>query len=202
MVIINMIFMLKKGGASVKKKFLLIFSVICILAALTVGLVIPVSAAGPQNGAKIDKVNTPNGTPPTSYTAHITITNLNSSDTITITKITDTINHTVAPVEISGNLLPSGNPVTIAANASVTVTYVWNVLSGDRDTNVMDVAYAEGTNNFSLNGHVYPLPFSLNYPYLTYIPLPELPAAALFGLGVVGLGGFVLIKRRTSTAKV
>jgi LPXTG-motif cell wall-anchored protein len=28
-------------------------------------------------------------------------------------------------------------------------------------------------------------------------PLPELPTALLFGLGLLGIGGFVVIKRRT-----
>ena len=178
-----------------KSRFLLILSVVFILASLVIGMAVPVSAA---NGAHIDKTNTPND-PPTSYTAAITITNLNSSDTITITLITDTIMHTVGLPETSPNLLSS--PVTIPAGGYVTVTYVWNVRTGEEGTKIVDTANVTGTNNFTLDGVVYPLPFSLSYPYLTYIPLPELPAAALFGLGIVGLGGFVLIRSRKSATK-
>lgn len=51
-------------------------------------------------------------------------------DTLIVNSITDTVHHLGGDVT-TANLLPGGNPVTLAPNASTTVTYTYTVQPGD-----------------------------------------------------------------------
>jgi hypothetical protein len=181
-----------------KKRLLLIFSLISLVAALTLALAIPI-LAGSSNGASIDKVTVNNGNG--TLTSTLSVKNNNSTATITITSITDSVYHKggLPNPELSGQLLPGGNPVTVAAGDTYSVPFTYQIRTEDYGHNVQDVCYVSGTNNANdppINE------FTLSYPDQFGIPLSELSAGALFGFGAVGLGGFVWLNRRKSTAKV
>jgi hypothetical protein len=184
-----------------KLKLLLILSVVCMLAALTVFLVVPVVAG--THGATIDKWNVPDQNVVEGQTikAHIMVTNTDPSlCTLRIDVIEDTINHIVGGDEPSGNLLSS--PVLLIPGASKEVTFDYIVRVGDLGPAnpydpkmVPDEAYVKGWDP------VLQQYFKLYYPGMV-TPVPEISAGVLFGAGMLGLGGFVVLKRRQSAAKI
>jgi hypothetical protein len=199
-----------------KSKVLLILSICCILAALILMIVAPVLAD--SESAQITKSQTPpvNG----KITSTITVTNTNPAGghTQDYFTIIDTIMHNnqppLTPPEASPNLLTAlPSTVTLGGGATmaggvvtllpgghswVSVTYTWTVRSGDVNTTVMDIGHAEG----------YPTGFGpypsiiLQIPNWDYVPLPELSAGILFGMGTIGLGGFVWIRRRKAATVI
>jgi hypothetical protein len=179
------------------KRLLLILSIVSLIAALVIVLGVPILAA--ENGAAIDKVtvNNEDGT----LTSTISVKNNNDTATITITSITDAVYHKggLPNPELSGELLPGGNPVTINAGDTYQVTFTFIIRDMEYGYTIQDVCTVTGTNNANdppINQ------FTLSYPHQYAIPLPELSAGILFGLGALGLGGFVWINRRKSALKI
>jgi hypothetical protein len=170
-----------------KKELLLVFSIICIVAALAIAVAVPIIAG--QNGASINKLTVYNGDG--TATSTIKVTNNNASATITITKIWDVVYHKDAVVETSPDLaLPSGD---LAAGSSYSVDFTYTLHAADYGQTVQDACYVEGLNNANdppINK------FALSYPDQHLMPVPELAAGILFGLGALGLGGFILIRRK------
>jgi hypothetical protein len=179
-----------------KKRLLLVISVISLVAALILALGVPIMAG--ENGASIQKVTVDNGNG--TLTSTITVTNNNDIATIDITSITDAVYHKggLPNPELSGELLPGGTPVTINAGDNYSVTFTFDIREPDRGFNIQDVASVTGINNANdppINE------FTLTYPDQYGVPLPELSAGILFGLGALGLGGFILVNRRKSIVK-
>jgi hypothetical protein len=196
-----------------KSKVLLILPVVCILVALIVSMVTPVFATAlpppdTQSGV-ITKTVVPEPGNPGWMLTTITVKNNNVSDPNkdsrqTYVIITDDVYHNVGDVEhhdlvggVSGVL-----PFTLdPGETSVVYSWSWQVRPGEMGTEIMDQAQAFGYPTPRPPAPHRPYPITLSVPgYST--PLPELAAGILFGLGTLGLGGFIWIKRRKSASAV
>jgi hypothetical protein len=205
-----------------KSRFLLVMSVVCILAALILAFVVPIIADELHFGAQIMKWNAPsNAQEGQQVTAHIQVKNMNADGySLQIDMIDDTIKHqpNQAAWEMSGNLLNSLNPdypanplapkylpgvispaLSLAPGETKEVTYEYTVKAGDLvapDYTLIDKAHVHGYDPYIKDD------FSLEYPGKVVPPVPEAAAGVLFGAGVLGLGGFVWIRRKQSAVKI
>jgi hypothetical protein len=189
-----------------KKKLLLVLSIICMAAALAIIMAVPVMAAG--HGISVIKDASYNsGT--NLVTATITIKNVDSyGKHVIINSVTDTVyfsSGTVGPTELLGTA-PNPNvgdaSLDLAPGASIVIYGYATPGAGDFSAQYLgDTAWAYGNvQDSSLHSPVDEVKGSAGANAL--LPLPELSAGLLFGFGVLGLGGFVVINRRKSTAKV
>jgi len=185
------------------KRLLLIFSILCLVASLTVFLVLPV-VAGADNGITIELVNDdPVGG---QFTAHAKITNVNSEKDVTLKYLEiyfwhygETFSPPTPPASVSGDLITTD--VVLGPGDDQEWSWTFTLNSGDYDHKLVDMVVIEGNNDAVGE---WPLGwFKAYYPYYVVVPpVPELSAGVLFGMGVLGLGGFFWLKRRNAGAKI
>jgi len=169
-----------------RRKLLLVCSIVCLLLGAIILFTIPAFAG--SHGGTINKSSVDNGNG--TITSTITVTNADANgDKITVQKITDTIYHT-AGIETSGDLVP----VDVVLNNigdSMNVSYTFTPVAGDPNP-IDDLAEAWGIDSGVPNHPNW----YLMWPDTIRWPIPELSAGILFGLGALGLGGFILIRRK------
>lgn len=184
-----------------KKRILLIISILSIVAALTLTLAVPIAAttvSSPPHGGTIDVDTEDNGDGTVTATVKVTDADQNVGDILTITSVSLTIYHNGGspPEEIQVYALPSPLPTLTYLGDTISFVFVFSTRPGD--DNPIDL-YAEVTGEDSgIPKHPF---FMLTFPATSPWTLPELPAGILFGIGSLGLGGFIWLNRRKSVAK-
>lgn len=185
-----------------KKRILLIISILSIVAALTLALAVPIAAtvSSPPHGGTIDVDTEDNGDGTVTATVKVTDADQNVGDILTITSVSLTIYHNSgfppSGEEIQSYALPDPLPTLTSLGDTISFDFVFTTLPGD--DNPIDL-YAEVTGEDSgIPKHPF---FMLTFPATSPWTLPELPAGILFGIGSLGLGGFIWLNRRKSAVK-
>jgi uncharacterized repeat protein (TIGR01451 family) len=113
-------------------------------------------------------------------TLTFTLGNINPIETISFNVIVTVDNNSILQNDISSN--PEPGSFTVPTLFEIKNKAVVSTSTIDSD---------------SIN-NIYYQPTNIEPP--TGVPTPELPAAALFGLGLAGIGAFIVIRKRRSTA--
>jgi len=176
-----------------KRKMLLGFSILCMVAALIIA-VVPVMADSSNQKITISKEAVISGT---TVTCTVVIQNSASSGyPLTIESVYDTVYHTSSTPTIT--IVPDLYPAfTLAKDESKTLIFTYE-LAGDDVGEIADTIVASGYHTSASGKHLA----AGATESATILPVPELSAGILFGLGALGLGGFILLRRKEAAAKV
>jgi|GEM_PF-2469943 len=193
-----------------KRKMLVFVSVLCMVAALMIGVVVPAMAddngtGDPDLGTQAITMSKEAVVSGTTVTCTVTIENhATNGQPLTITNVDDVIYHTSSTEtqDIVTGMFPSftldaqGFPVVYGAwSKTLTFTYT---LAGDDAGEIADTVTATGYHTQPSGKHIA----AGATESAVVKPVPELSAGILFGLGVVGLGGFILLRRREASARI
>jgi hypothetical protein len=185
-----------------KSKLLLVISVICIVSALIIGLILPVFADAGGAISISPELNTITTLDPVELT--ITIKNNNTDGhSITLQELTVTVFHK-GQTNLPQDLHP--NNVIIAAGGSKDFSFTLIPLATDITTPPSKLylyVAAKGIDNTLYDPNIPELAYtvSMGWPTSTGPITPELPAGILLGIGALGLGGFILVRRKESSVK-
>ena len=173
-----------------KKKLLLVVSILCLVAALTIAAV-PVLADSSSQKITMSKEAVVSGN---TVTCTVVIVNSASSGyPLTIESVVDTVYHASSTPTIT---VP-GTPFTLAKDESKTLIFSYE-LAGDDVGEIADTIVASGYHTSASGKHLA----AGATESATITPVPELSAGILFGLGALGLGGFILLRRKEASARI
>jgi hypothetical protein len=159
---------------------------------LIIGMVVPVSA-----DAATIVVNTVVN--PTTFLATCTATVQNPNGySIYIDNVTDMVFTPGYGTMVFMNVYDLPGYQTIPANSSLSWVFTYTVPAQYRGGSLVDVVLVLGKQNIAYGYY----DIVLQYPYDYSIPLPELASGALLGVGLIGVGGFVYLRRKNSSAKI
>ena len=181
-----------------KRKLLLVLSVLCMVAAIII-MAVPVMAQNQAILLSKQAVLDANG-----HTCHITIVVENhatSGQYLTIESLTDDVYHILGGVQSKQFAPPKFQlPAAPAPGYSATFTWDFEMAPGDAGNEVVDYVNASGFFNKDPKATTG-LKVSAMVPASIVFPIPELSAGVLFGLGIVGLAGFIMLRRKEAAIK-
>jgi len=125
--------------------------------------------------------------------------NASSGYPLTIESVYDLVYHYSAGID-NVTIVPTVEyPVfTLAAGDNTTLTFTYEKATGDEDQEVMDTIVARGYHTLPSGRHIFA--GAIESASITF-PVPELSAGVLFGLGALGLAGFILLRRKSAALK-
>ena len=191
-----------------KRKMLVFVSVLCMVAALMIGVVVPAMAddngtGEPDLGNQAITMSKEAVVSGTTVTCKVIIENhATNGQTLTIDSVVDTVYHfsstdVVTIVPTIAYPIFTLDAFGFGPNYQKIITFSYE-LAFDDAGEIADTVTAAGYHTQPSGKHIV----AGATESAVVKPVPELSAGFLFGLGVVGLGAFVLLRRREASARI